>query len=707
MRLILKAVVGLIVSSSAMCGTAQAEDGYDLWLRYRALPPANQAAMLASASAIVVPSAASPTIAVAASELHRGLAGLVGRDPETGAFASNGAIVIGTPATSSILARLHLPLARLSSEGYLVRSVQSGGISFTVVAANSDAGVLYGTFALLRHLQTGGNMHGINEVSAPKLKLRLLDHWDNLDRSVERGYAGLSIWDWNNLPFHTDPRYIDYARANASIGINGVVLNNVNAKPESLTAPWIAKAAKIADAIRPYHMKVYLSARFDLPIAIGGLKTADPLDPAVIRFWHDKADEIYHAIPDFGGFLVKASSEGQPGPGDYHRTHADGANMMAAALAPHGGTVIWRAFVYAANGKEDRIKQAYTEFKPLDGKFAKNVLIQVKNGPLDFQPREPFHPLFGAMPRTPLMFEGQITKEYLGQDTHLVYLGAYWEEVLKSDTFARGRGTTVASVIEQGPLTGAAGIANIGNSRNWTGSIFNQANWYAFGRLAWDPGASSRDIAAEWTRMTFSTDPSFVNPVVAMMMRSREAVVDYMEPLGLAHIMAAPHHYGPGPWTTGGREDWTALYYHRADATGIGRDRTGTGENALSQYTPEAAKWLSSDTRFLLWFNHVRWDAPVEGTTLWSDLVRHYDHGVADAAAMRRTWNDLSRFVDPERFRLTADFLEIQDNEAHWWRDACLSYFSAVSGRPLPDGVVKPQHNLQYYQSLHFPYRPG
>ena len=707
MRSMLTFIVAIAASTALPAGAAHGEDGYDLWLRYRPLPSAARAAALPAARAIVAPTGTSPTLEAAITELHRGLAGLLGRDPASTTRVSPGTIVIGTPTRTPAIAALHLSLGALGDEGYLLRSVRIGGRAATVVTANTDAGVLYGTYALLRHLQTGGELAGLDVQSAPKLKLRLLDHWDNLDRSVERGYAGQSIWDWANLPGHSDARYIDYARANASVGINGAVLNNVNAKADSLTAPWIAKAAVIARALRPYHVKVYLSARFDLPIATGGLRTADPLDPAVIKFWHDKADELYRAIPDFGGFLIKASSEGQPGPGDYHRSHADGANMMAAALAPHGGTVIWRAFVYAADNKEDRVKQAYTEFKPLDGQFAPNVLVQVKSGPLDFQPREPFHPLFGAMPRTPLMFEAQITKEYLGQATHLVYLGAYWEEVLKADTFGQGPGTTVAKVIERGPITGAAGVANIGSDRNWTGSIFNQANWYAFGRLAWDPEASSRNIAAEWTRMTFTNDPAFVAPVVATMMRSREAVVDYMEPMGLAHIMAAPHHYGPGPWTTGLREDWTALYYHHADAAGIGRDRTATGQDALSQYTPEAARRLAADPRYLLWFHRVGWDTPIEGTTVWSDLVRHYDHGVAEAAAMRQTWAGLSRYVDSERFGLTADFLAIQAEEARWWRDACLTYFSQVSGRPLPVGATKPLHNLDYYKSLRFPYRPG
>ncbi len=448
-----------------------------------------------------------------------------------------------------------------------------------------------------------------------------------------------------------------------------------------------------------------------------GLTTADPQDPAVRAWWRSKVDEIYRAIPDFGGFLVKADSEGQPGPQDYGRTHAQGANLLAQALAPHGGIVMWRAFVYASSPSEDRAMQAYREFVPLDGRFRPNVLLQVKNGPIDFQPREPFHPLFGALPHTPVMLEVQLTKEYLGFATHLVYLGPLIEETLRSDTLVRGPGSTVARVIDgslfQQPITGIAGVANIGTDRNWTGSQFNQANWYVFGRLAWDPTASSRDIARDWVRMTFSNDPAFVTPVVDLMMGSRETAVDYMMPLGLHHIMARGHHYGPGPWVTGGpRADWTATYYHRAGRDGIGFDRTATGSNAVSQYAPALAAQFADPARtpeqYLLWFHHLPWDHRMaSGRTLWDELVFRYSRGVASVGAMRRTWQSLARFVDPGRYTEVSAFLAIQEREARWWRDACLSYFQTFSRRPIAPGFKQPAHPLSYYESLCFPWAPG
>lgn len=698
---------------------ARAEDGYDLWLRYRPLPEAQRLQVARASRSILAPASPSPTVNAAIAELERGLGGLTGVRPERRdrGGKGEGAILIGTPASLPAIAALGLPLRSAGAEGYVVRSVSIGGQAAIAIAANSDIGLLYGAFALLAHIQQGGAPDHVALASAPKLKLRLLNHWDNLDGGVERGYAGQSIWDWWKLPDFADPRYTDYARANASIGVNGTVLNNVNASAESLTARYIAKAAALADVLRPYGVRVYLSARFSAPIEIGGLRTADPLDPAVRAWWKAKADEIYRAIPDFGGFLVKANSEGQPGPQDYGRSHADGANMLADAVRAHGGIVMWRAFVYSHEVPEDRVKQAYAEFRPLDGKFADNVMVQVKNGALDFQPREPFHPLFGAMPGTPLMMEFQITKEYLGFATHLVYLGALFEEVLQSDTQAKGRGSTVAKVIDGSldghRLTGMAGVANIGVDRDWAGSTFNQANWYAFGRLAWDPSAPARGIAADWARMTFSTDPAFVGPVVDMMMASREAVVDYMTPLGLAHLMATGHHYGPGPWVDDlARPDWNPVYYHRADARGIGFDRTATGSNGVAQYAPAVAKIFADrrtvPDRDLLWFHHVGWDERMaSGRTLWAELIAHYDRGVAAVAAMRADWARMKPFVDADRFAKTADFLAIQEKEARWWRDASIAYFASISKRPLPAGVRPPDHGLDYYKALRFPYAPG
>ncbi|HEU4960976.1 MAG TPA: alpha-glucuronidase family glycosyl hydrolase [Sphingomonas sp.] len=714
---LIRAAALLIALLTMTTTPARAEDGYALWLRYHPLPAAQRAAASRVATALVAPEKPSPTIAAAVAELHRGLAGLLARPLPTAASPISGAIVLGTPASQPAIAALHLPLAPLGDEGYLIRSTTIAGAPVTVIAANTDIGVLYGAFAYLRAVQTGAPLDHLDTASAPKIALRMLDHWDNLDRTVERGYAGESIWDWWKLPDWRDPRYTDYARANASIGINGTVLNNVNASPDILTPRFIAKAAALADVFRPYGIKIYLSVNFASPIALGGLKTADPLDPAVAAWWKAKADELYRAIPDFGGFLVKANSEGQPGPGDYHRSHAQGANMLAAALAPHHGVVIWRAFVYNASGEGDRAKEAYDEFKPLDGQFADNVILQVKNGPIDFQPREPFSPLFGAMPKTPLALEVQITKEYLGFATHLVYLGALFEEVLKADTYAHGPGSTVARVIdgelEHHRLTAIAGVANIGSDRDWCGSDFDQANWYAFGRLAWDPTASSRAVAAEWAKMTFTLDPAFVKPVVAMMMASRQAVVDYMTPLGLAHQMGTGHHYGPAPWVHDlPQAEWNPVYYNRADATGIGFDRTATGSDAVAQYAPPvAARFADLATvgdDYLLWFHHLPWDYRMaSGETLWDSLVHHYTKGVEEVAAMQRTWAAMRPYVDDERFAKATTFLAIQHREAKWWRDASIAYFQSVSKRPLPPGEVPPAHSLATYEALRFPHAPG
>jgi alpha-glucuronidase len=695
---------------------AQPEDGYDLWLRYRPIADRARLAEYRAAIRELVIDTGSATRRVTRDELAIGLRGLLGADvPLAARPTRDGALVVGTPASSSAIAALGMGdvLRRVGPEGYVVRVAQVGGKRAIVVAGNSDVGTLHGAFALLRRLQTNAPLAHLSEASAPKIALRILDHWDNLDRTVERGYAGKSLWAWDSLPDVTNPRYRDYARANASIGINGAVLTNVNANAKVLTPEYLAKVAALAGVFRPYGIRVYLTARFSAPIETGGLKTADPLDPSVRQWWKAKADEIWRTIPDFGGFLVKANSEGQPGPGDYHRTHADGANMLAEAVRPHAGIVMWRAFVYSNEVPTDRVKQAYDEFHPLDGKFAENVLVQVKNGPLDFQPREPFSPLFGAMPRTPLMLELQITKEYLGQDTHLVYLGRYFEEVLRADTWRMGKGSTVARVVD-GSLhgygrTGIAGVANVGTDRDWTGSQFNQANWYAFGRLAWAPEHSSDAIADEWARMTFSNDPTVVRVMTSMMHASREAVVNYMTPLGLAHIMATNHHYGPAPWVSNaGRPDWSPTYYHRADSLGLGFDRTSTGSDALAQYAePVRARWGDRATvpdSLLLWFHHVRWtDTLSTGRTLWNELVHRYDAGVDTVRAMQRAWRSLAGRVDSARFADVDEFLTIQEREARWWRAAALSYFATFSRLPLPAGSESIPHALDYYEHVRCP----
>jgi len=715
-RVVCLAVV-LWVAGLAAASVASAEDGYDLWMRYR---PVEQpwADRYRAALTQLVAGSASPTLRAARAELERGLQGLLGVSlVSVRGVSQDGALVIGTRRSLPLLAELQLSLPPPGSQGYAIHSATSDGHSILVIAAEDDVGVLYGVFHLLRLMQTRQPLDRLELQERPAIQLRVLNHWDNLDRSVERGYAGQSIWDWHKLPDYIDPRYVDYARANASLGINATVLTNVNSNAVSLRPDYLAKAAALANVLRPYGIRVLLTVRFAAPLEIGGLSTADPADPAVKQWWRAKAAEIYRSIPDFGGFLVKANSEGQPGPQDYGRSHVDGANMLADAVAPFGGVVMWRAFIYSNEQPDDRARQAYSEFKPLDGKFRDNVMVQVKNGPIDFQPREPFHPLFGAMPRTPLVLEVQITKEYLGFATHFAYLGTLYEEVLRADTYARGPGSTVAKVID-GSLhgyahTGFAGVANIGTDRNWSGSHFDQANWYAFGRLAWSPTASAEDIARDWVRMTFSNDATFVARVVEMMMRSRQAVVDYMTPLGLHHLMAEGHHYGPQPWFDGGRRaDWTPVYFHRADAQGIGFDRSASGSNAVAQYAAPVAAEFGDLRRvpqdYLLWFHHVPWSYRMpSGRMLWDELVYRYTHGVDVVREMRETWDEVGPLVDAERREQVATFLRIQEKEARWWRDACVAYFQTFSQRPIPSGLPPPEHSLDYYKSLSFPYAPG
>ncbi|MBV9548956.1 MAG: alpha-glucuronidase [Alphaproteobacteria bacterium] len=691
-----------------MSAPALAENGYDLWLRYKPVDAAHRAAYRA-ANAVWVPGTvlSSVTLEAAAAELQQGVVELLGNSVLRCCSLGDGAVVIGTPSSSRAIAGLHLDLSAAGDEGYVIRSVTLEGHKAIAIAANRDIGVLYGVFAYLRLMQTGQSLSNLDIVSAPKTKLRLLNHWDNLNRTSERGYAGLSLWNWSQLPA-LDKRYTDYARANASIGINGAVLNNVNADLRIFSPEYLRKVAALANVFRPYGIKVYLSVLSTAPIQLGGLKTADPLDPAVVAWWKEEADTIYRAIPDFGGFLVKANSEGLPGPQDYGRTQADGANVMARALAPHNGVVIWRAFVYSPDNREDRAKQAYKEFVPIDGKFDANVLVQIKNGPLDFQPREPFSPLFGAIPKTNAMLEVQITKEYLGFATHLAYLGPLYEETLKSDTFAKGPGSTVAKVIDGelfgNALTGMAGVANTGTDPTWSGSIFNQANWYVFGRMAWKPEISSRAVAEEWVRQTFGNDPKVVQTSVAMMMASRQAVVDYMTPLGLNLIMGHGTHYGPAPWDDiGNRPDWKAPYYHHADGAGLGFNRTATGSNALEQYAPQvAAKFADkSNLDYLLWFHHVGWNEKLStGRSLWDELVVRYTGGVDAVKKMRAEWAGLKGKVDSERFNLTARYLAIQQAEAQWWRDACLAYFQSFAKLPYPKGYKPPAHPLAYYELL-------
>jgi len=692
-RLLLLALIALISSAAA------AEDGYDLWLRYRPAPISKMAEHLEGAD----PYTDDDRVSIAAQEFNRAVTA-IHRGPISSLELQRDYIALGTPSDLKRVG-LNVDTSGLGDEGYLVRTVGGRGHRI-IVSGNTGAGILYGTFALIREIQAGHNLGHLNLRSSPRYPLRILDHWDNLDGTVERGYAGPSLWNWAELP-KIDPRLIDYARANASVGINGTVVNSPNADARILTPDYLRKVAAIADAFRPYGIRVYVSARFSAPKEIGGLATADPLDHAVRAWWRAKAAEIYRLIPDFGGFLVKANSEGQPGPQAYGRTHADGANMLGEALAPHHGIVMWRAFVYSST-KEDRAKQAYDEFRPLDGKFLANVIVQVKNGPVDFQPREPFHPLFGQMMQTSLAMEVQITREYLGQRTGIAFLAPMWSEALGADTCSPRCGTPVRDIIKV-----FAGVANMGTDRNWTGNHFDQANWYAFGRLAWNPALAPSIIAAEWTRMTWGNDRRLVRPIVLMMLSSREAAVDAMTPLGLAHQMATDHHYGPGPWICDLSEpSWNPCYYSHADIHGIGFDRTAEGSNAVAQYSLTVGNCFAhlrcvSDA-VLLWFHHVPWTYQMRsGRSLWDELVVHYDLGVARANANLHEWHLLRPFVDGPRHAAVAAALDRQSTEFKWWRDASIAYWQGLSKLPLSNGHAQPPHRLSWYEAIHFDTVPG
>ena len=605
---------------------------------------------------------------------------------------------------------------QLPQGSYMIRRHGTSGLS---VESATEQGILYGAYHLLRLQQLGQAGGELQIVESPRYDIRILNHWDNLDRTVERGYAGQSLWNWDELPAVVSPRYEAYARANASIGINATVLNNVNASPLILSADYLEKVKVLADIFRPYGIKVYLSINFSSPAELGGLPTSDPLDKAVQRWWKEKANEIYKLIPDFGGFLVKANSEGLPGPQDFGRTHVDGANMIADALKPHKGIVMWRAFVYNP-GDGDRAKQAYQEFMPFDGQFRENVIIQVKNGPVDFQPREPFSPLFGAMKKTPVMAEVQITQEYLGFANHVAYLAPMWKECLDSDTYQEGPGSTVAKVTDgtvyPQKITALAGVTNIGTNVNWCGHHLAQANWYAFGRLAWNHQLTSEEIVNEWIALTFESPESikqdlaqpnfqlstFNSQLSQLLLESREAVVEYMMPLGLHHLFAWGHHYGPEPWcdVPGARPDWMPSYYHKANQNGIGFDRSHTGSNAAAQYhSPLSETYDDVSTcpeNLILWFHHVPWDYQMKnGHTLWDELCYTYDRGVQKARAFQHTWDALEEYIDPQRFHDVQRKMKIQTRDAVWWKDGCLLYFQKFSGRPIPADIERPIHDLE------------
>ena len=641
------------------CGlTASAENGSNLWLRQEP-----------SCQATVVCDITSPVIDVARKELA--------------SLWKGGEVILRISAD-----REHYGLG---DEGYTIRSAGND----IILESSAEKGLLYAAYHLLRLQAEGNDCKNLNISESPLYEYRILNHWDNIDGTVERGYAGKSLWKWEELPTVISPAYEKYARANASVGINGTVLNNVNASVEILSDKYLAKVKALSDIFRPYGIKVYLSVNFASPMKLGGLDTADPMDEKVAEWWKRKVHEIYSLIPDFGGFLVKANSEGQPGPCDYGRTHAQGANMLASALKPYGGIVMWRAFVYSPTD-DDRAKQAYLEFKPLDGKFLDNVIVQVKNGPIDFQPREPYSPLFGSMPHTPLMVEFQITQEYLGHSNHLTYLAPMWKEFYE--------------YVSPYSIKAVAGVANIGNDVNWCGHDFAQSNWYAFGRLAWNPELSSSQIAREWLVQTFTDESEFLNPVEEMMLESREAVVDYMMPLGLHHIFAWNHHYGPEPWCEipGARADWLPSYYHCADREGIGFDRTTTGSDAVSQYPDSLAAVFNSlsscPEEFLLWFHHVSWDYKLKSdNTLWDELCYKYQTGVDKAQEFCEVWNQMSDYVDSERYQAIANRLKIQADDAVWWKDACLEYFRTFSRMKYPSGVDKPVFRLKELKKVRLP----
>ncbi len=566
---------------------------------------------------------------------------------------------------------LSLQRKELTKEGFSIVSDKSK----MFVYAKSYTGLLYAAFWLTRKIQTGDSLDTISICENPSLKYRILNHWDNLDGSIERGYAGKSLWKWASLPDTLDSRYEDYARMMCSIGINGSVLNNVNTQPEILSYDYIQKVSALASVFRSWGIKTYLSVNFGSPVSLGKLKTADPLDSEVIAWWKAKVDEIYKQIPDFGGFLIKADSEGQPGPFAYGRNHAEGANMIASILEKHGGILIWRAFVYG-HGETDRAKKAYADFKPLDGKFSSNVAIQVKNGAIDFQPREPVHPMFGGMMNTNIFMEFQIAQEYLGQGNHLVYLAPMWKEILEFDTATRKENSKVKQCI-----TGIAAVSNTGDNRDWCGSLFHPANLYAYGRLAWNYDLSPEEIAREWTLCTWGHNEKIFKIVTSILMNSWEACVNYMTPLCLHHIMKYHHHYGPDPaCDEGQREDWKPRYYHRADKQGLGFDRTRKGSCAVDQYAAPVADMFNSlqtcPEKYLLWFHHVPWDYVLSsGRTLKDELVFLYNKGVSQAEQLLSWWKNTESLLDKEHYEAVLNKLVIQVSDAHEWRDVCLQYF--------------------------------
>lgn len=693
------------------------EDGYELWLRYRHIEDPQLLARYQKA----IPSAsvlgASSTTSAIKDELNLSLPVILGQKiPLSSNTTVDSGLVIGT---WDKLQNLAYPMTsaereKLGTDGFIIRWIQEKGRPRLIVSGNTDRALLYGTFYLIRQLQMHRDITKLDVTSIPRIRYRLLNHWDNLNGRIERGYAGGSLWNWNELPQTIDPRYRDYARACASIGINGAVLNNVNAQVESLDHDHLVKTAALAAEFRPYGIRVLLVPKFSAPILLGKLSTADPRSPEVLAWWKQKVDEIYKLIPDFGGFLVKANSEGQPGPQTYGATHVDGANMFANLLHPHGGIVLWRAFVYGnsntINQVTERANAAYMQFHPLDGQFADNVVIQIKNGPLDFQPREPFNPLFGAMPKSHEGMECEITQEYLGQSAHLVYLAPLWKATLDSDTYVIGPGSTVGKVIDGSldhqDLSLMSGIANTGNNRNWCGHPFAQANWYAFGRLAWDHELSAETIADEWIRCTWSNDPDVVASIKQIMLSSWETCVSYMTPLGLA-FLNNNNRNGPQPGLVmeGNRANWLTQYYHRMDAQGIGFDRSSSGTKGTALYHEPLGSQLdhlaSCPEKYLLWFHHIPWNYRMaSGRTLLDELDFDYAKGIAECQTLRDEWKALQGKVDEKRYKDVLNRLDQQVQSAQLWRKTCMDAFKSTAGSkekipgkeiPVPDLGASPE----------------
>ncbi|GAA2294323.1 glycoside hydrolase [Streptomyces kunmingensis] len=667
-------------------GAPPAEDGYELWLRYRKVEDPGQLKRYRAALSNLVRQGGGPLQKSAADELARGLSALLGTKVTPRAAAPSGpALVVGTRDSSPLIRSLvpAADLADLGEEGYVVRRVTKNGSSHVVVAAHGDRGVLYGAFHLLRLVQTCRPLEHIDLTESPAAPLRVADHWDNIDGSIERGYAGLSFFDWAELP-KLDERYTDYARALASLGINGAVINNVNTPATYLAEPFLTKLAALAGVLRRYGVTLYVTANFAAPIDLDGLATADPFDPGVRSWWSKKADEIYHRIEDFGGFLVKANSEGRPGPLDYGRTHADGANLLADALRPHGGIVMWRAFVHDTDAKWDR--QGYLDFTPLDGKFADNVVLQIKNGPIDFQVREPAHPLFGSLPHTNSMIELQVTQEYTGHSTHVCYLVPQWKEVLDFDTLKAGPGSTVAAVVtgEVHSYThyGFAGVMNFGDSRNWTGSHLAAANTHGYGRLAWNPRLSAAELADEWTRLTFGNDQHVVTTVTTLLLGSWHTYEDYTAPLGTGYITHPPDgsvtgHFDPSPTTT--------TQFHKSDRDGIGYDRTAaTGDGYTELYAPAVRDAYESlencPEELLLFLHHVPYTHRLDsGKTVIQHIYDTHFSGAAKVGEMREAWNGLRRRVDRRRLTDVDRQLGEQLTQAARWRDTLVAYWFELS----------------------------